>query len=94
MELHPHDQSGVRDRHRRAGVAGRRSVDVRRWDAIVRAWAAGDERALDDEWTDEVPADPRDLIRLGQPQEAQALVPEASPGPGPGARRPGPGSAR
>ncbi|MFJ8744674.1 transcriptional regulator [Embleya sp. NPDC127516] len=56
-ELHPHDQSGVRDQHRRAGVAGHRSVNVRRWDAIVRAWAAGDDRALDEEWTDEVLAD-------------------------------------
>ncbi|WP_406300106.1 transcriptional regulator [Embleya sp. NBC_00888] len=57
VELHPHDQSGVRDQHRRVGVAGHRSVNVRRWDAIVRAWAAGDERALDEEWTDGVLAD-------------------------------------
>ncbi|MFI6979217.1 transcriptional regulator [Embleya sp. NPDC050154] len=57
VELHPHDQSGVREPHRRAGVAGHRSVNVRRWDAIVRAWAAGDERMLDELWTDEVLAD-------------------------------------
>ncbi|WP_331773156.1 transcriptional regulator (plasmid) [Embleya sp. NBC_00888] len=57
VELHAHDQSGVRDRHRRTGVAGHRSVNVRRWDAIVRAWAAGDEHALDELWTDEALAD-------------------------------------
>ncbi|MYS83505.1 hypothetical protein [Embleya scabrispora] len=57
VELHPHDQSGVREPHRRAGVAAHRSVNVRRWDAIVRAWAAGDEPTLDDLWTDEVLAD-------------------------------------
>ncbi|MYW04451.1 transcriptional regulator [Streptomyces sp. SID3343] len=57
VELHPHDQSGVREPHRRAGVAGHRNVNVRRWDAIVRAWAAGDEQRLDELWTDEVLAD-------------------------------------
>jgi hypothetical protein len=57
VELHPHDQSGVREPHRRTGVAGHRSVNVRRWDAIVRAWATGDEPALDELWTDEVLAD-------------------------------------
>ncbi|MGC0416936.1 transcriptional regulator [Embleya sp. AB8] len=57
VEIHPHDQSGVREPHRRVGVARHRTVNVRRWDAIIRAWAAGDERTLDDLWTDEVLAD-------------------------------------
>ncbi|WP_331773082.1 hypothetical protein OG948_57680 (plasmid) [Embleya sp. NBC_00888] len=57
VELHPPRPVRRSGSHRRAGVAGHRSVNVRRWDAIVRAWAAGDERMLDDLWTDEVLAD-------------------------------------
>ncbi|RPK55496.1 hypothetical protein EES42_41975 [Streptomyces sp. ADI95-17] len=30
------------------------TLNVRRWDRIVEAWAAGDDQGLDDEWTTDV----------------------------------------
>jgi hypothetical protein len=31
-----------------------RTMNVRRWDRIVAAWAAGDDQGLDDAWVDQV----------------------------------------
>jgi DNA-binding transcriptional regulator YdaS (Cro superfamily) len=50
VEIHPLDQSQVAGPHRRAIAF--RALNVRRWDAIVTAWAAGDLAALDRAWTD------------------------------------------
>jgi hypothetical protein len=52
VEIHPLNQSGV-DRPRQR-VVEFRSLNVRRWDRIVRAWAAGDERELDEAWVDQI----------------------------------------
>ncbi|MFJ3581902.1 transcriptional regulator [Streptomyces sp. NPDC090127] len=52
VELHPLNQSQVARPHQR--VLGFRSLNIRRWDRIVAAWAAGDERALDDAWIDQI----------------------------------------
>lgn len=50
VEIHPLDQSQVDPRHRR--VLEFRTLNIRRWDAIVTAWAQGDAQALDDAWID------------------------------------------
>ncbi|NGO81840.1 transcriptional regulator [Streptomyces sp. YC504] len=52
VEIHPLNQSGV-DRPQQR-VVPFRDMNVRRWDAIVAAWAAGDAQSLDTAWTDHV----------------------------------------
>lgn len=52
VELHPLNQSQVARPHQR--VLGFRSLNIRHWDAIVRAWSAGDFQALDDAWIDQI----------------------------------------
>jgi hypothetical protein len=52
VEIHPVNQSGV-DRPRQR-VVEFRTMNVRRWDRIVAAWAAGDDQELDDAWVDQV----------------------------------------
>lgn len=48
VEFHPLNQSQV-PRPRRRALAYR-TLNVRRWDRIVEAWADADEAALDDAW--------------------------------------------
>ncbi|MFB8031757.1 transcriptional regulator [Streptomyces sp. NPDC056004] len=52
VEFHPLNQSQVARPLQR--VVGYRTMNVRRWDRIVEAWAAGDVQGLDDEWTTDV----------------------------------------
>ncbi|MCX4564667.1 transcriptional regulator [Streptomyces phaeochromogenes] len=52
VEIHPLNQSAV-DRPRQRAVEFR-SMNVRRWDRIVAAWAAADDQELDDAWVDQV----------------------------------------
>ncbi|MEF9880955.1 transcriptional regulator [Streptomyces sp. P9-A4] len=52
VELHPLNQSQVAQPHQR--VLGFRTLNIRQWDRIVAAWVAGDERALDDAWIDQI----------------------------------------
>ncbi|MFC9758675.1 transcriptional regulator [Streptomyces sp. NPDC056921] len=52
VEFHPLNQSQVARPLQR--VVGYRAMNVRRWDRIVDAWAAGDVQGLDDEWTTDV----------------------------------------
>lgn len=52
VEIHPLDQSQVSGRHQR--VLEYRLLNIRRWDAIVDAWARGDAQALDEAWIDEI----------------------------------------
>ncbi|MFJ9729339.1 transcriptional regulator [Streptomyces sp. NPDC101209] len=52
VEIHPINQSSV-DRPRQR-VVQFRALNVRRWDRIVAAWAAGDDRELDEAWIDQV----------------------------------------
>ncbi|MEV2231685.1 transcriptional regulator [Streptomyces phaeochromogenes] len=52
VEIHPLNQSQV-DRPRQRAVEFR-TMNVRRWDRIVAAWAAGDDQELDDAWVDQV----------------------------------------
>ncbi|MFE1951156.1 transcriptional regulator [Streptomyces sp. NPDC059524] len=55
VEFHPLNQSQVpRPRQR---VIDYRTLNVRRWDRIVAAWAAGDEGALDEAWVNDVVVD-------------------------------------
>ena len=51
VEIHPINQSQV-DRPRQRAVEFR-TMNVRRWDRIVAAWAAGDDQELDDAWVDQ-----------------------------------------
>ncbi|MGX9890533.1 helix-turn-helix domain-containing protein [Streptomyces sp. NPDC002276] len=51
VEIHPLNQSQV-DRPRQRAVEFR-TLNVRHWDRIVAAWAAGDDQALDDAWIDQ-----------------------------------------
>ncbi|MFE9126458.1 transcriptional regulator [Streptomyces sp. NPDC003328] len=52
VELHPLNQSQVpRPRQRFVEF---RTLNVRHWDAIVRAWTESDLQALDDAWTDQI----------------------------------------
>ncbi|MBA2947932.1 transcriptional regulator [Streptomyces himalayensis] len=52
VEIHPVNQSQVpRPRQR---VVEYRTLNVRRWDRIVEAWAAADDQALDDAWADQI----------------------------------------
>ncbi|MGW2090220.1 hypothetical protein [Streptomyces sp. NPDC001880] len=50
MENHPLNQSQVLRPLQR--VVEYRTMNVRRWDRIVEAWAAGDHEGLDDAWED------------------------------------------
>ncbi|MER5795247.1 transcriptional regulator [Streptomyces sp. NPDC001980] len=52
VEFHPVNQSHVTQPHQR--VVAFRTMNVRRWDRIVAAWAAADGQALDDAWIDKV----------------------------------------
>ncbi|MGW1196546.1 transcriptional regulator [Streptomyces sp. NPDC002536] len=52
VELHPLDQSQVARPHQR--VVEYRTMNVRRWDRIVGAWAAGDDQGLDAAWDDTI----------------------------------------
>ncbi|MGW4882758.1 transcriptional regulator [Streptomyces sp. NPDC004262] len=52
VEIHPLDQSGVSSPRQR--MVGFRTMNVRRWDRIVAAWAVADDRALDEAWVDQV----------------------------------------
>ncbi|MEV5959719.1 transcriptional regulator [Streptomyces sp. NPDC051987] len=52
VEIHPLDQSGVFHPHQR--VVAFRTMNVRRWDRIIAAWAADDDAALDEAWVDQV----------------------------------------
>lgn len=52
VEIHPLDQSAVTDPRRRSLEF--RRLRIRRWDAIVIAWQAGDEAALADAWETEI----------------------------------------
>ncbi|MFE5039424.1 transcriptional regulator [Streptomyces sp. NPDC056683] len=52
VEIHPLNQSGVSQPHQR--VVAFRTMNVRRWDRIVAAWAAGDDSGLDEAWVDQV----------------------------------------
>jgi hypothetical protein len=51
VELYPLDQRGVADPRRRQVPP--RSFNVRRWDAIVAAWAQQDFDRLDEAWEDQ-----------------------------------------
>ncbi|MCD7438360.1 transcriptional regulator [Streptomyces lincolnensis] len=48
VEFHPVNQSQVDRPHQR--VVEYRTLNVRRWDGIVEAWAADDQDALDEAW--------------------------------------------
>jgi hypothetical protein len=52
VEIHPLNQSQVAGPRQR--VVEYRTLNVRHWDRIVAAWAAGDERELDDAWVDQI----------------------------------------
>ena len=52
VEIHPLNQSGVRPSHQR--VVEFRTLNVRRWEALVAAWSTGDDRALDDAWIEQI----------------------------------------
>ncbi|WP_406500454.1 transcriptional regulator [Streptomyces sp. NBC_01590] len=52
VEFHPLNQSQVAGPLQR--VVEYRTMNVRRWDRIVEAWATGDHQGLDDEWTTDV----------------------------------------
>ncbi|MCX4231834.1 transcriptional regulator [Streptomyces ortus] len=52
VEIHPLNQSQV-DRPRQWAVE-LRHLNVRNWDRIVGAWAAGNDRELDEAWVDQV----------------------------------------
>ncbi|MEU7134858.1 transcriptional regulator [Streptomyces sp. NPDC046261] len=52
VEIHPLNQSQVPRRLQR--VVEYRTMNVRRWDRIVDAWATADHQALDDAWTDTI----------------------------------------
>ncbi|MCD9145712.1 transcriptional regulator [Streptomyces albireticuli] len=52
VEIHPLNQSQVPRPLQR--VVEYRSMNVRRWDKIVSAWAAGDHQGLDAAWTADV----------------------------------------
>ncbi|QEU90994.1 hypothetical protein [Streptomyces kanamyceticus] len=52
VELHPLNQSQVPRPHQR--VLEFRTLNIRRWDRIVDAWAQGDDSALDAAWVDQI----------------------------------------
>ncbi|MGX1246874.1 hypothetical protein RKD46_007978 [Streptomyces pseudovenezuelae] len=55
VEFHPLNQSQVPRPRQRA--VEYRTLNVRHWDRIVRAWAAGDDAALDEAWVNDVVVD-------------------------------------
>ncbi len=52
IEIHPLNQSQVPQPHKR--VLNMRTMNVRDWDALVAAWAAGDAGGLEAAWDDTV----------------------------------------
>ncbi|MCG7527380.1 transcriptional regulator [Streptomyces sp. OfavH-34-F] len=52
VEIHPLNQSGVTPPRQR--VVEFRTLNIRHWEALVDAWSTGDDRALDDAWTDQI----------------------------------------
>ncbi|WP_306319635.1 transcriptional regulator [Streptomyces sp. CC224E] len=52
VEIHPLNQSQVDRRFQR--VLEYRTLNIRQWDTVVRAWAAGDLSALDEAWVDSI----------------------------------------
>ncbi|MET8788470.1 transcriptional regulator [Streptomyces sp. NPDC004589] len=52
VEIHPLNQSQVSQPRQRE--VGMRHMNVRNWDRIVAAWAAGAEQELDDAWVEQV----------------------------------------
>lgn len=52
VEIHPLDQAEVLVPRQR--VLEYRRLNIRRWDAIVEAWAADDAAALDDAWIEQI----------------------------------------
>ncbi|CAM5657839.1 MULTISPECIES: transcriptional regulator [Streptomyces] len=55
VEFHPLNQSQVPRPRQRA--LSYRTLNVRHWDRIVAAWAAGDDAALDDAWVSDAVVD-------------------------------------
>ncbi|MFF4903162.1 transcriptional regulator [Streptomyces sp. NPDC001068] len=55
VEFHPLNQSQVTRPQQR--VVEYRTLNVRRWDRIIAAWAAADDDALDTAWVDDVVVD-------------------------------------
>lgn len=55
VEFHPLNQSQVARPHQR--VISYRTLNVRRWDRIVEAWANDDAPALDDAWINDAVVD-------------------------------------
>lgn len=52
VEIHPLNQSQVpRPRQR---MMEYRSLNIRQWDALVRAWTEGNDAALDDAWVEQI----------------------------------------
>ncbi|WP_399081948.1 transcriptional regulator [Streptomyces sp. BBFR2] len=66
VEFHPLDQSQVSRPQQR--VVGYRTLNVRHWDAVVRAWADHDDGALDRAWFDDI------TIELGSDYGAYEYV--------------------
>lgn len=52
VEIHPLNQSGVHSSRQR--VVEFRTLNIRRWEAIIDAWSTGDDRALDDAWIEQI----------------------------------------
>ncbi|CAL9653457.1 transcriptional regulator [Streptomyces sp. enrichment culture] len=52
VEIHPLNQSHVPGPRQR--VVEFRTLNIRQWDRIVEAWAAGDTQALDEAWVDRI----------------------------------------
>ncbi|WP_129312279.1 transcriptional regulator [Streptomyces sp. L2] len=55
VEFHPLNQSQVPGPRQR--VLSFRALNVRHWDRIIEAWAAGDDQALDDAWINDAVVD-------------------------------------
>ncbi|MGC0335530.1 hypothetical protein RKD20_000564 [Streptomyces sp. SLBN-8D4] len=55
VEFHPLNQSQVPRTRQRA--VEYRTLNVRHWDRVVQAWAAGDDAALDEAWVNDVVVD-------------------------------------
>ncbi|MGW1362935.1 transcriptional regulator, partial [Streptomyces chartreusis] len=52
VEIHPLNQSQVpRPRQRELNF---RSLNVRHWDAVIAAWTAQDDQAMDDAWVEKI----------------------------------------
>jgi uncharacterized protein YndB with AHSA1/START domain len=55
VEFHPLNQFQVTRPHQR--VVSFRTLNVRRWDRLVQAWAADDDEAMDEAWFDGITTD-------------------------------------